>query len=284
MKKQLLAVLLVMVLATLSCSISNIEMETIETRTVEVNEDLPQDYEETNVTFNMTGGVFNLSPGSSGLVTGTITYNVEQWEPEFTRSENAFEIKQVNPFSFSGIPTKDVENTWDLSLTNAIPISLTIEGGASEYNFDFSGIQLTYLKILQGASSSVIRFDSPNPQVMEEFSFTTGASSADIYGLANANFETMTISAGAGDYTLDFSGSSLSHDAVVDIKAGVSNMTIIIPAGMKAQVINEGTVSNINTQGTWLLTDNTYSTLDEGYMLTINLNMAVGNVNLNHED
>lgn len=282
MKKQLIAVFLVMAMATLSCSISNIEMETIDTRTVTIDESLPQDAEETTLTFNMTGGVFNLYPGSEGLVTGTITYNVEKWEPEFTRSENSYEIKQVNPFSISGIPTKDVENTWELSLTTAIPLNLSIEGGASEYNFDFSGLQLTYLKILQGASDSIIRFDSPNPLVMEEFSFTTGASSAEIYGLANANFEIMTMSAGAGDYTLDFSGSSLSHDATVDIKAGVSNITIVIPAGMKAEVINEGTVSNINTSGTWLLTDNIYSTLDEGYTLTINLNMAVGNVNLNH--
>ena len=282
MKKQLVAVFLVLILATLSCSISNIEMETIETRTVTINESLPQDTEESTLTFNMTGGVFNLHPGSEGLVTGTITYNVEQWEPEYTRSENAYEIKQVNPFSISGIPTNDVENTWDLSLTTAIPLNLSIEGGASDYNFDFSGLQLTSLKILQGASDSVIQFDTPNPVVMEEFSFTTGASSAKIYGLANANFETMIMSAGAGDYTLDFSGSSLQHDATIQIKAGISNITIIIPAGMKAVVINEGTVSNINTKGTWLLTDNTYSTLDEGYTLTINLNMAVGNVNLNH--
>jgi hypothetical protein len=119
---------------------------------------------------------------------------------------------------------------------------------------------------------------------MEEFSFTTGASSAKLYGLANANFEAMTMSAGAGDYTLDFTGSSLSQDTKVDIKAGISNITIIIPAGMKAQVYNRGTVSNINTQGTWLLTDNIYSTLNEGFTLTINLDMAVGNVNLNHTE
>ena len=284
MKKQLLAVLLVLVLATLSCSVSNIEMETIETRIVDINESLPPDVEETIINFNMTGGVFNLRPGSDGLVTGTITYNVEQWEPEFTRSENAYEIRQVNPFSISGIPTKDVENTWELALSTAVPINLSIEGGASDYTFDLSGVQLTNLKILQGASDSIIRFDSPNPLLMEEFDFTTGASSAELYGLVNANFETMTMSAGAGNYTLDFSGSSLSHDISVEIKAGVSNMTIIIPAGMKAEIINEGTVSNINTKGTWLLTDDTYSTLDEGYTLTINLNMAVGNVNLNHEE
>jgi hypothetical protein len=284
MKKQLLAIILALFLSTLACSIDNVKMETIETRTVAINESMPLNTEETTIKFNMTGGVFNLRSGAEGLVNGTITYNVEQWEPQFTRRENAYEIRQVSPFSITGIPTKDVVNTWDLYLSSALPLDLSIEGGASEYIFDFSGLQLTNLRILQGASESTIRFDIPNSQLMEEFSFTTGASSAKLYGLANANFEVMNMSAGAGDYTLDFTGSSLSHDMRVDIKAGISNITIVIPIGMKALVNNQGTVSNINTQGTWLLTDDTYSTLNEGYTLTINLDMAVGNVNLIHEE
>jgi predicted membrane protein len=117
---------------------------------------------------------------------------------------------------------------------------------------------------------------------MNTFTFTTGASSAELFGLANANFETMTISAGAGDYTLDFSG-SLSRDATVDIKAGVSNIKIIIPASMNARINNLGIVTNINTRGTWLLSDNTYTTEAEGPMLTINLNVSVGNVSLIRE-
>jgi hypothetical protein len=284
MKKQLLAAIFVLFLSTLACSIDNIEMETIETQTIVINESLPPNTEETTIKFNMTGGVFNLRSGAEGLVNGTITYNVEQWEPEFTRRENTYEIRQVNPFSITGIPTKDIENIWDLSLSSILPLDLSIEGGASEYNFDFTGLQLTNLSILQGASESTIRFDIPNTQLMEEFSFTTGASSAKLYGLANANFEVMSMSAGAGDYTLDFTGSSLSHDTRIDIKAGISNITIIIPVGMKASVNNQGTVSNINTEGTWLLTDNIYSTLNEGFTLTINLDMAVGNVNLIHEE
>jgi len=284
MKKQLLAAIFVLFLSTLACSIDNIEMETIETQTIVINESLPPNTEETTIKFNMTGGVFNLRSGAEGLVNGTITYNVEQWEPEFTRRENTYEIRQVNPFSITGIPTKDIENIWDLSLSSILPLDLSIEGGASEYNFDFTGLQLTNLSILQGASESTIRFDIPNTQLMEEFSFTTGASSAKLYGLANANFEVMSMSAGAGDYTLDFTGSSLSHDTRIDIKAGISNITIIIPVGMKVLVNNQGTVSNINTEGTWLLTDNIYSTLNEGFTLTINLDMAVGNVNLIHEE
>lgn len=283
MKKQLIAVILVLVLASFACSLQNIQMETIDNQMVNIFEPLPNNTNETELVFNMTGGEFNLSPGAEGLVNGTIAYNVEQWEPEFTRSDNYFEIDQVNPFQISGIPTGDVINRWDLILTSALPLDLSIEGGASENNFDFSGLQLSNLKIRQGASDTTITFDEPNPITMEELSFTTGASSAKIYGLANANFTILNMSSGAGDYTLDFGG-VLTQDATVNIKAGISNIRIIIPAGMKAVVNNEGTVSNIDTRGTWLVTDDTYTTMQEGLTLTINLDMAVGNVNLVHEE
>lgn len=279
MKKPLIAVLLVLALSSFACSVSNIEMKTVDTRIVEISEDLPADIGPSELVFNMTGGTFNLNPGGAQFVNGTIAYNVEQWEPRFTRSNNYYEIKQVNPWRISGIPTSDVMNEWDLSLTSLLPLDLTIEGGASENHFNLTGLQLTNLKITQGASETDLRFDTPNPQVLDTFSFTTGASSADLYGLGYANFNQMNFSSGAGDYTLDFTG-ALSHDASVNVKATISNITIIIPTGMRAVVINEGTVSNINTRGMWLLNDETYTTLDEGFTLTIHLDMAVGNVTL----
>ncbi|MCB2210102.1 hypothetical protein KQH62_04320 [bacterium] len=279
MKKPLIAALLVLILSSLACSVSNIEMKTVDTRVVEIAEVLPSDMGPSELVFNMTGGSFDLTPGGDQFVNGTITYNVEQWEPRFTRSNNYYEIKQVNPLRISGIPTSEVVNKWELALTNSLPLDLTIEGGASENHFDFTGLQLTNLKITQGASETALRFDSPNPQVLDTFAFTTGASSAELYGLGYANFNQMNFSAGAGDYTLDFTG-GLSHDATVNVKATISNITIMIPTGMRAVVINEGTVSNINTRGVWLLNDETYSTLDEGHTLTIHLDMAVGNVTL----
>ena len=279
MKKPIIPVIATatfLILASLACSIQNVQMETIETQVVPINEALPRDGAETEVVFKMTGGEFTIVPGGDGLVTGSITYNVDQWEQEFTRSENHYEVKQADPFRITGIPSKDIENTWYLALSNAVPLDLSIEGGASNNDFDLSGLQLTNLKIVQGASDTIIRFDAPNPLVMEQLTFNTGASSAEILGLGFANFETLTMNAGAGDYTLDFSG-GLSHDAVVDIK-------IVIPAGIKAIVVNEGTVSNINTEGTWLVQDNTYTTLDGEITLTINLNMSVGSVTLIQED
>jgi hypothetical protein len=279
MKKPLIVVLLALILSSFACSVSNIEMKTVDTRVVEISEELPADMGPSELVFNMTGGSFDLNPGAAQFVSGTITYNVEQWEPRFTRSNNYYEVKQVNAWRISGIPTSDVVNQWDLALSSLLPMDLTIEGGASKNHFDLTGLQLTNLKITQGASETDLRFDTPNPQVMDTFSFTTGASSAELYGLGYANFDQMNFSAGAGDYTLDFTG-ALLHDATVNVKATISNITIIVPTGMRAVVINEGTVSNINTKGIWLLNDETYATLDEGHTLTIHLDMAVGNVTL----
>lgn len=283
MKKRLFAVSITLFLATLACSLQNVQLETIEPQIVFVSEPFPANPGVTELVFKMTGGEFNITPGAEGLVSGTIKYNVEQWQPEFDRRDNYLEIRQTNPFRLDGIPLGDVENIWELALTDALPLNLTIEGGASENSFDLTGLSLTKLKILQGASDTTIHFDVLNPSRMDDFSFTTGASSAKIYGLANANFKQMTFSGGAGDYTLDFGG-TLAQDAVVNIKAGVSNFTLIIPAGMQAIINNQGSVTNINTRGTWLVTDQTYTTQNEGYALTINLDMSVGNVTLIHEE
>lgn len=283
MKKPLVAVISIFFLVTLACSLQNIQLETTDPQIVFISESFPPGNQETTLVFKMSAGKFLITPDADRLVSGSIKYNVEAWAPEFIRRDQYFEIRQVNPFRITGIPLGDVENTWELSLTNAFPLDLTIEGGASENDFDLSGLQLTNLKITQGASDTTIRFDTPNPNTIEDFSFTTGASSAKVLGLGNANFKRMTMSGGAGNYTLDFTG-AIMQDTVVDIKAGVSNFTIIIPAGMRAVVINKGSVSNINTQGTWLLTDQAYTTLHEGYTLTINLDLSVGNVNLIHEE
>ncbi len=283
MKKQLILVITIFFIATLACSLQNMQLETIDPQIVFISEPFPGENLETQLVFKMTGGKFIITPDAEGLVNGSIKYNVESWAPEFIRRDHYFEVRQVNPFRITGFPIGEVENSWELGLTKALPLDLTIEGGASENNYDLSGLYLTNLKITQGASDTTVHFDAPNPSTMEEFTFTTGASSARFIGLGNANFKSMTMSGGAGNYTLDFTG-NLLHDTVVDVKAGVSNFTIVIPTGMSAVVINKGAVSNVNTQGTWLVTDQSYTTLNEGFTLTINLDLSVGNVNLIHEE
>ncbi len=65
MKKQLIFVIIALALSSFACSISNIEMKTIDTQTVMINEALPTNLGETELSFSMTGGTFNITPGSN---------------------------------------------------------------------------------------------------------------------------------------------------------------------------------------------------------------------------
>jgi hypothetical protein len=285
MKRPLIAVLIVMLLASLACSI-NINLPQIKTgptQTLTINEPLSSQNAASQVDIQMGAGTLNLAQGADGLVNGTIKYNVTQWQPQVDRSTTGkVSINQGNVKGFEGIPTNQVVNDWQLKLNASVPLDLSINAGAYEAVLDLTGLHLHSLEIADGASKTSVTFSAPNPEKMDTFSYTTGASQVKLIGLANANFSSMSFSSGAGDYTLDFTG-KLRQDTSVEINSGVSNMTIIIPNGMNVKVINQGAISNIDPQGTWSVNGSSYSISGEGYLLTLHVNMSLGNLKLVHQ-
>jgi hypothetical protein len=161
-------------------------------------------------------------------------------------------------------------------------MNLTIDAGAYQGDMDFSGVQLASLAIRDGASENKVQFNTPNPIVMSELEYTTGASTVTLEGLANANFRNMLFNGGAGTYILDFSG-TLTQEADVQIEAGVSTIKIIIPAGMKAVIEVEGELKTVNTQGTWTVNDSAYTTDGQGPVLNINVSTNLGILTLIQE-
>ena len=117
---------------------------------------------------------------------------------------------------------------------------------------------------------------------MESFDYNTGASTVELTGLANANFDQLNFTAGAGTYTLDFGG-QLQKDANVQIDAGVSAFKIIIPDGIRAEIEVEGEMKDVNTRGTWTVESNTYSTKGSGNVIKIHINMNLGSLELVQE-
>jgi hypothetical protein len=282
-KTPVILTLAALVLASLACSV-NINVPKIdigETRTLEVNEALPTDPEPFRLTLEMSAGTFDLSSGADGLLNGTIRYNVDGWKPSIDRSTSSLSITQGGLKNIRGVPSNDVINDWKLKLSDRVPMDLIIKAGAYKGTLDLTGLRLAALTITDGASDSEVRFDAPNPEVMDTLDYKTGASQVQLNGLGFANFKNMSFEGAAGDYRLDFTG-QLNQDADVTVKAGVCNLTIVIPDGMKAVIHNEGAVSNINTSGTWTVSDQVYSTDGEGYVVTINLNMGVSNIKLVH--
>jgi hypothetical protein len=91
----------------------------------------------------------------------------------------------------------------------------------------------------------------------------------------------MIFNSGAGDYTLDFSG-TLKRDAAITVSSGFSNLILVVPDGVNANVTIESGVSNVSVGSKWMQNGNLYSQSGSGPMLTFIIKTGAGNVTLTH--
>ena len=146
-----------------------------------------------------------------------------------------------------------------------------------------AGCLFRNLEISDGAAEVNLRFSTPNLAAMDSLRYTTGASNVKLYGLGYANFSSFIFRSGAGDYTLDFTG-GLLRDGVVTIESGVSQVSVVVPEGVNAKVIFNGGLVTVVTSGSWQKNGNQYVLSGSGPVLTINVDMGAGRLNLRTSD
>ena len=249
-------------------------------QTTEIEVPAPDSNQVTEVKLEFGAGELNITPGDSEfLVSGSASYNVEEFEPEVTISERKVKISQqadkTSPIPVLG---SGLDNRWDLELGN-FPMELEIAAGGYQGEFDLGGIPLLALRIAEGAAKTDLSFSELNPVEMDTLRYDTGASQATLTGLANANFRDMDFRSGAGDYRLDFSG-DMQQDADVSIKSGLSSIVIIVPEGTPATVHFQGGLVNVERSGSWRMSGGVYTLSGEGPELTITVEMGAGNLEL----
>lgn len=292
---KLVLILAALALASLACNLTvdlpevnlpevtlpAINIETIPATSEPVQVPLPATPSEvTDLEFNFAAGQMNISPGAQGaLVSGTATYNVSELKPEVEVEGNQVTISHQG-FEQNNLPQlgTNLENRWDLQLGEA-PLRLTVKAGAHQSEFELGGLDLRELSFSEAASDNQVSFNTPNLSEMNTFIYETGASQVRLSGLGNANFSSMSFRGGAGDYTLDFSG-QLLREATVAIDTGLSNLTLIVPAGVPATVNVEGGLANVDVEGAWSGTGTQYNQTGQGSALTITVKMGAGNLNL----
>jgi hypothetical protein len=284
MIRKLLPVFLILVLGLTACGFHVSLPITVThgpTVTDPINIPLPADASKTvDLSLAFGAGTLNIQPGADALVSGTATYNIADFKPIVTANGSTARIEQGN-WQLTGIPDlSNIKNEWNLLLGN-VPLDLTIEAGAYHAEYQFGGLALTNLTIKDGASDAKLDFSLPNPAEMNLLRYETGASNVSLTGLANANFASLEFDCGAGKYTLDFSG-TLKHDGSVHIKTGVSNMTLVIPAGIPTQITVEGGLSNVTYDSNWVRNGNVYTQEGSGPQLTIVAEIGAGNLALTH--
>jgi hypothetical protein len=124
-----------------------------------------------------------------------------------------------------------------------------------------------------------VNFGAPNPEILQLFSYRTGASTATLRNLANANFQDMTFDGGAGDYTFDLGG-QLQHPASLRIRTGLSSVRILAPAGLNVQLATQGGLSSVQTDTGWQANGSTYAHNGTGPLLSISIETGIGSLSL----
>jgi hypothetical protein len=281
MKAKIISAIGILALTTLACGFS-IDLPKLATPgpevTDQINVPLPTSG-ETKTRLEFGAGELKLSPGApAGLVEGTAIYSIPDLKPEVT-VENGNVLIRQGEYSFNSVPDlTDIKNKWELKLGNA-PMDLTITAGAYKAEYEFGDLALTSLTIKDGAADVNLSFSSPNLTDMSVMRYETGASSVDLKGLANANFNTLIFQSGAGDYTLDFSG-ALRRDATITISSGLSNVILHIPNEVNAAITIEGGLTNVSIGSSWSKNENYYAQHGSGPTLTFLIKMGAGNLTL----
>jgi hypothetical protein len=287
-KKPLLTAILAVALVTMACGINinlpGSEIKTGPTQTDEISVAMPDTRDTVDLNLTFGAGKIKLEPAEQDLlVSGTATYNVQDFKPVIETDENQVEIKQGD-LQISGIPNfkNDIKNEWQLSLATNTPLNLKINAGAYSGRYELGGLELENLSITDGASDVNLNFGEPNLAEMTTLRYNTGASTVTLENLGNANFATLIFQGGAGTYKLDFNG-ELRQDAVVNIESGVSTIVLVVPEGTPAQVSFEGGLSNVQTFGDWDQAGDSYSQGGSGAELTFIVKMGAGTLELRNK-
>ena len=280
MNYKIISIVLILALAALACGFS-VSLPKAPTPGPDVTDTITvpvPDTATTHLSINFGAGELTLNPGAQKLVEGTATYNTPDLKPEVVTDSNGIEIKQGN---LTNIPYPgNIKNTWDLKLGVA-RMDLAINAGAYTGTYELGGLSLTNLTIKDGASKVGLSFSQANLIEMTLFRYETGASTVKMSGLANANFSTMIFNSGAGDYTLDFSG-TLQRDATITISSGLSNIILVIPQNVNANITTESGLANINAGPGWIQNGSQYTQSGSGPTLTFLIKTGAGNLTLTH--
>ncbi|MCG2786854.1 MAG: toast rack family protein [Anaerolineae bacterium] len=280
MLKKMFFVSLVLVFALSACSVRiNTQKETPGPDIVDEVSIQNPDAETAFLTLEFGAGRLYLAPGAGArLLSGTATYNIADLKPVITEDGEVVKIHQ-GEYKMNSWPNLDgTKNEWDFRL-GEMPLDLTVKAGAYEGVFDLGGLSLVNLTVRDGAADVKVDFSSANLVRMNVLNYQTGASNVTLKNLANANFTTLNFEGGAGNYTLDFGG-ELQQDAGVTLRAGMSNITLVIPEGLTAQITVDGGLSSINVPGGWRQNGNTYSRTGDGPVLTIVVDLGAGNLQI----
>jgi hypothetical protein len=175
----------------------------------------------------------------------------------------------------------DHPNSWDLYLTDRIPLDITTELAMASGDLDLSGLQIVDLRMEAGMASMKVKFDEPNPVTMDRMAIEVGLGDMEMENIGNASAKKLDVEVGLGSATIDFGG-KVPRDFRAEMEVGLGSLTIVIPKDVQAKIHCECSfLSSVDFEGFKQIDDDLYVSKgfdsDEDY-ITIKLSVGMGSV------
>ena len=190
------------------------------------------------MTIKFGAGKLNLISGQEDVFEGNFQYDKSILKPNIR-----YEILgETGILTLSQSIKKDLslsfpyKNVWNLKLPSGVPLQLSVYTATYSGDIDLTNLQIENFYLNSGASQTNIVFNQPNLVELKNINIKTGASTIKMLGLANANFNEMKFTGGAGSYTFDFSG-NLIKKSKVNIDAGAAKIILKIPSAIGTKII-----------------------------------------------
>lgn len=195
------------------------------------------------------------------LVDARFSYNSEALKPEFKADEDEISIRN----SLEGYGLGKAINNWDIKVTDKVPLEVEIRADASEVKLNTGNMQIKSIDAELNASSAKMYFEEQSKINTDKFKLSADASSVDIYGAGNLNFDAMDIDADASKVVFDLSGFS-KKNGKVRIDADASSVKLRLPEDVDIRiVIDRYEISSVNINNDRILSRSEKEYISQDY-------------------
>lgn len=177
--------------------------------------------------------------------------------------------------------------TWNLLVSDRVPVALSFKLGAGNAKLDLTGIRMQSLSIDAGAGSIRVYVDNPNPEMAKHVSLSAGVGSIESRKLGNLRFQELDIEGGLGSYKLDCRG-DLRDGARIRTDIGLGSMMVLLPTEVGARAIAQKRWYNSTSLSRFIRdSDDSYSTPNyetAAKRVHLNLESGLGSVSVRWAD
>ena len=247
------------------------------------------DEDDFNVVVRFALGTFRLArdPGNA-LYRTTLVYIEEAFEPQhdYDRSRHTLRVglsEGPGDRNFNVQNLRELQQRLEVNLSPSVPTRLDLEFGAVSADIDLGGLSLLEAVVQTGASEGTLRFSQPTLARCERLDFQIGAADFSVEQIGNSNCAAMKFQAGAGRFTLDFTGEwQREGETLASVDIGVGALTMRFPSHLGVAVTLDRFLATFDRSGFVKRGDVYYSSnYDEAAAkLKLDIHAVLGDINV----